>query len=156
MMSQLNVALQTVKPNLAFLGYPYGNRIMSLPRKPTEQADVAIKPNQAYITMIPARDERGMPIENQFETMLDAWPDPHCRDHYDNEFDGKKMAGAETFPWRRFFAPTVTSEDDMAPGQRPDPPAAEMWAKFGGGGDVSLFDIPEAPTTAGSRSGRGR
>jgi len=148
MMSQVQTAMLNVEPKLAFPGYPYGNRFISFPRKVTEEADVALN-KSAYILMTPGTDERGMPIDQQFEAMLDGWPDPHCRDHYTNEQDGKKMSGPETYSWRRFFAPNVTSEDDLVPGQRPDTGSGgvEMWAKIDGGGDVNLFDIQEAPTT---------
>jgi hypothetical protein len=149
MMSQIQTALVNVEPRLAFPGYPYGNRFFSAPRRITEEADVAIGNKQAYIMVSPATDERGWPVDLQFEGMLDQWPDPHCRDHYSNEIDGKKMGGPETHSWRKFFAPNVTSEDDFAPGQRPDTGSGgfEMWAKFDGGGDVNLFDIHEDLTT---------
>lgn len=149
MMSQVQTALVNVEPRLAFPGYPYGNRFFSAPRRVTEEADVALGTKQAYIMVSPATDERGWPVDLQFEGMLDAWPDPHCRDHYSNEIDGKKMTGPEAHGWRKFFAPNVTSEDDMYPGQRPDTGSGgvEMWAKFDGAGDVSLFEIQETPTT---------
>jgi hypothetical protein len=150
MMSQLQVALQATNPKLSFPGYPYGNLITSYPRKPTDLADVSLRSKDAYITVTPATDERGQSIELQYEQELQGWPDPHNRNHYKDELDGKKMGGAESYPWRQFFALNHTPEDDLTPGQeRSDTGSGgfEVWAKLDGGGDVTIFDIQEAPTT---------
>src|SRR5262245_4255800 len=104
MTSQLQAAMLSLQPNLAFYGFPYGNRMLSYPRPYTEPADVALKPQQkggseAFITVAPAQDERGQSIDQRYEAELLGWPDPHNRNHYQNEMDGKKMGGAETYPW---------------------------------------------------------
>ncbi|HYF56763.1 MAG TPA: hypothetical protein VEA41_21095, partial [Salinarimonas sp.] len=155
MMSQLVVAMQTIRPDLAFGGYPFGNRMLSYPRPYTEPADVTLKPqqgqNEAFVTVTPAQDHRGENPDG-YERDLVGWnTDPHSRYHYTNELDGKKVSGPETFPWNQFFAFNHTSEDDLEPGQqRPDTGSGgfEVWVRFDGTpGGVSLFEIQEQPTT---------
>ncbi|MBI3855971.1 MAG: hypothetical protein HY293_09810, partial [Planctomycetes bacterium] len=160
MMSQLVTAMQAVNPKLAFGGFPYGNRVLTYPRPYTDMADVTLKPqqkpgpkgNEAFVTVLPAQDERGELPDRRYEQDLQGWKDPHNRNHYKDELDGKHTGGPETFPWNQFFALNHTSEDDqLQPAQqRPDTGSGgfEVWTRFDGTpGDVMLFDIQEQPTT---------
>ena len=159
MLTQLQTALYQLQPNRTFPGYPYGNRMFSYPRPYTEPAETTLKSaqrggpsgNEAFVTVTPAQDHRGENPDN-YERDLAGWTtDPHCRNHYTTELDGKKMAGPETFPWNQFFAFNHTSEDDIDVGaQRPDTGSGgfEVWARFDGApGGASLFEIQEQPTT---------
>jgi hypothetical protein len=159
MYSQVQIALLNINPKLAFTGYPYGNRLLTYPRPYTQMCDTALKPqqgganspNEAFITTLPAEDNRGELVDGRYEQQLTGWNDPHNRNHYATEMDGKKESGAETFDWTQFFALNNVPEDDLQPGQeRPDTGSGgfELWGKWTATpGNATLFDIQEAPTT---------
>lgn len=156
MYAQLQTAMQNINPSMAMAGFPYGNRMLTYPRPYTQQCDTALKPqgagNEAYITVLPAEDNRGEMPENQFEGQLSGnWDAEHCRSHFRTEMDGKKTGGPEAYDWKQFFAFNFIPEDD--------PPAAtrrgdtgsggfEMWAKWQSAPtSATLFDIKEQETT---------
>ncbi|HLY09040.1 MAG TPA: hypothetical protein VKW04_07055 [Planctomycetota bacterium] len=159
MYSQLQIALQNINPKLAFTGYPYGNRVLTYPLPYTQICDISLKPqqggpgspNEAYVTMLPAEDNRGELLDTRYEQQLTGWTDPHNRNHYATEMDGKKESGPETFDWSQFFAFNNVPEDDLEPGQqRPDTGSGgfEIWAKWKADpGSATIFDIREQDTT---------
>lgn len=157
MYSQLHIAMQAVQPGFAFAGYPYGNGILTYPRPFNQICDTALKPQQrgpgaeAYITVQPAEDHRGELLDKRYEQQLTGWNDPHNRNHYATEMDGKKSTGPESFDWTQFFALNNVPEDDLQPAQeRPDTGSGgfEIWTRFDHApATVTLFDIKEHDTT---------
>jgi len=159
MYSQVQIALQNVNSKLAFSGYPYGNRILTYPRPWNQLCDTTLKPqqggpdspNEAYIIGMPAEDNRGELLDTRYEQQLTGWTDPHNRNHYGTEMDGKKSQGPETFDWQQFFALNNVPEDDLQPAQeRPDTGSGgfEVWARWKDDpGSATIFDIKEAETT---------
>jgi len=157
MYSQLQIAMQGIQPKLAFTGYPFGSGILTYPRPYTELCDTALKPQQrgpggeAYVTVQPAEDHRGELLDTRYEQQLTGWMDPHNRNHYGTEMDGKKTGGAESFDWTQFFALNNVPEDDLQPAQeRPDTGSGgfEIWTRFDKAPpQATLFDIREQDTT---------
>src|SRR5205085_12441992 len=75
MYSQVQIALQGFNSKYASSGYPYGNRILTYPRPFNQICDTTLKPqqgpvdgpNHAYITIMPADDNRGELLDNRYE-----------------------------------------------------------------------------------------
>jgi len=155
MYSQVQTALININPKMAFSGYPYGSRMLTYPRPYTQPADTALKPqtgqNEAYVTVLPTEDNRGELTDGRFEQQLTGWTDPHNRNHYGTEMDGKKSSGPESFDWTQFFALNNVPEDDLQPAQeRPDTGSGgfEIWARWKSDpGGATIFDIKEDQTT---------
>lgn len=152
-------------------GYPFGSRMVSFPRMPQAAggaadpgqlygpSDLALKAqqrpgpggNEAYVTLVTARDERG---RSEWEAALQGWPDRHARDHFSGTLEGRRLQGtALTYPWGQVFVthpPTGAAGGGgggAGTGMLPDVAAGgfELWVRFDGPppNPVTIFDVRE-------------
>lgn len=155
-------------------GYPFGSRMVTFPRIPGlpggagepgqiyGPSDLTLKAqqrpgpggNEAYVTLVTARDERG---RSEWEQALQGWPNRHARDHFEGALEGRRLQGtALTYPWGQVFvthppAGAGGGGGGPVPGMLPDVAAGgfELWVRFDGPppNPVTIFDLREQDFT---------
>ena len=147
-------ALSLIPGVHSFIGFPYGNRLMTFPNLTVAgggiPSDTALKPqqtggptgNEASFMPRPASDFRGE-FPREYRNLLQAV------EHFDDTHEGKRMGGQpRTYPWGSVFGPTPLNAN------QPTAPAAqwpsvcqggfEMWVRFDSiSNPMTIFDIRE-------------
>jgi len=117
--------------------FPFGNKIITLPNclEKGVEPDTLLKPNSAYLQMLPAEDERGSAQYINYREHF-RWDSPYARDT-SNPIEGVKAP--LYYDWNKaFFVPP--NQPDISGG------GMEMWVKFDDSpaNGCCLFDIRES------------